>query len=578
MMKPHRLVALLLALTAALVLLAPTVSHAASFSWATLHEGWGIDSPDIFWPNVVWCEGQGDIWLRNLETSVETPISVSRGALSPMCTSSMVVWTEQPTSSERHTYARFLESGVTKEIPLRYGSTFDTDASGAKIADFRSNVTVYDCEAETETIVTFRLSAGGGVGAMEGDRVVWAMRPSGAESTTTIHVYDLSTGVESVVATSPHRIQAIDVEGDTIVYSTAKDSDMMPGIYALDLSTAEDRLICRTAGPYPWSSPQLTIQGRFVTYTDLWTRMVSIDTGSVHTVAIRQGYYSWVGFGDHVVFADTYKITVGTLDAVAPVTTSDAQLSYLGSAEIHLTATDTIGDAALGHTYYSLDGGAPTEGVTAPVATSGDHEIEFWSVDEIGNEELPHNRTSFSVSPAIALYYAAGAGGRIDGALAQIVPVGGSADSVTAVPNAGYHFVSWSDGVTTATRTDSALLLDLSVAAVFAADPLPKAAICTPHAPSTMSRSRYYTIYGYLKPRHASGGYPVRIYRYRYVSGHWKSYGFVNAKASNYSTYTRYSRSIKLPYRGKWKVRAYAPADSGHSAAWSSGSDYITVN
>jgi len=32
-----------------------------------------------------------------------------------------------------------------------------------------------------------------------------------------------------------------------------------------------------------------------------------------------------------------------------------------------------------------------------------------------------------------------------------------------------------------------------------------------------------------------------------------------------------------LPYKGKWRVRAYAPADSKHSAAWSSGYDYITV-
>jgi len=51
----------------------------------------------------------------------------------------------------------------------------------------------------------------------------------------------------------------------------------------------------------------------------------------------------------------------------------------------------------------------------------------------------------------------------------------------------------------------------------------------------------------------------------------------VSAKASNYSTYTKYSRSIRLPYAGKWRLRAYAPADSGHAATWSSGYDYVTV-
>lgn len=99
----------------------------------------------------------------------------------------------------------------------------------------------------------------------------------------------------------------------------------------------------------------------------------------------------------------------------------------------------------------------------------------------------------------------------------------------------------------------------------------------TPKAPSTMYRSHYYTVYGYLKPRHSSGTYPIRIYRYRYVSGHWKSYGYVKAKASNYSSYTKYSVKTSLRYSGRWKVRAYAPADSGHIAAWSSGYDYVTV-
>ena len=106
---------------------------------------------------------------------------------------------------------------------------------------------------------------------------------------------------------------------------------------------------------------------------------------------------------------------------------------------------------------------------------------------------------------------------------------------------------------------------------------LPASWVGSPVAPSTMSHSRYYTIYGYLKPRHTSGSYPVRIYKYRYVSGHWKSYGYESARASNYYSYTKYSHPIKLPYKGRWKVRAYAPADSGHFATWSSRYDYITV-
>lgn len=105
----------------------------------------------------------------------------------------------------------------------------------------------------------------------------------------------------------------------------------------------------------------------------------------------------------------------------------------------------------------------------------------------------------------------------------------------------------------------------------------PKSYVRTPIAPTTMRHTRYYTVYGYLKPRHAAGTFPVRIYKYRKVSGHWKSYGYVTAKAYNYSWYTKYSKSLRLGSAGSWRVRAYAPADSGHSATWSSGYDYITV-
>jgi len=99
----------------------------------------------------------------------------------------------------------------------------------------------------------------------------------------------------------------------------------------------------------------------------------------------------------------------------------------------------------------------------------------------------------------------------------------------------------------------------------------------TPKAPTTMSHAKSSTVYGYLKPRHTAGTYPVRIQAYRLVSGVWTSHGYTKANASNYSTYTKYSAAVRLPHTGKWRLQAYAPTDSGHIAAWSSGYDYVTV-
>jgi hypothetical protein len=113
---------------------------------------------------------------------------------------------------------------------------------------------------------------------------------------------------------------------------------------------------------------------------------------------------------------------------------------------------------------------------------------------------------------------------------------------------------------------------------IFVSRGKPTPIVSNPVAPSSMRKTRYYYVYGSLRPKRTAGTYPVRIYKWRKTSsGAWKSYGYVAAKASDYSTYTRYATSLKLGYGGRWRLRAYAPAASGYLAAWSSGYDYVTV-
>lgn len=99
-----------------------------------------------------------------------------------------------------------------------------------------------------------------------------------------------------------------------------------------------------------------------------------------------------------------------------------------------------------------------------------------------------------------------------------------------------------------------------------------RAKVGNPVAPSTVYRNRRFTTYGSLSPAHAVGT-TVRVYKYRYVSGVWKAYGYVNAKTVSAS---KYSISMTLPYAGRWRLRAYH-SDGGHYATYSSGYDYVTV-
>src|SRR5450830_205902 len=70
-------------------------------------------------------------------------------------------------------------------------------------------------------------------------------------------------------------------------------------------------------------------------------------------------------------------------------------------------------------------------------------------------------RTSYTLT------YTAGANGTITGTSPQTVDHGASGTLMTAVPNAGYHFTSWSDGILTAARTDTNVTADVNVTAIF---------------------------------------------------------------------------------------------------------------
>jgi len=106
----------------------------------------------------------------------------------------------------------------------------------------------------------------------------------------------------------------------------------------------------------------------------------------------------------------------------------------------------------------------------------------------------------------------------------------------------------------------------------------PKVYLTTPTAPSYTYLGRTFTSVSYLKPKHTTGTYPVKIMCYRYESGKWVYRKYFMAKASNPtgSTSTKCSAAVKLPYRGKWRIRAYH-VDALHAATYSSAVRTVIV-
>ncbi|MEV4999502.1 InlB B-repeat-containing protein [Nocardioides sp. LML1-1-1.1] len=128
----------------------------------------------------------------------------------------------------------------------------------------------------------------------------------------------------------------------------------------------------------------------------------------------------------------------------------------------------TVGGTSPQTVEHGTDGTA----VTA-IPAAGFHFVR-WSDGSTANPRTDTDVTAdLSVSAQFtavtyAVTYAAGPGGSVTGDLTQTVAHGADATPVTAVPDAGRHFVQWSDGSTANPRTDGAVVADISVTAQFA--------------------------------------------------------------------------------------------------------------
>jgi hypothetical protein len=154
-----------------------------------------------------------------------------------------------------------------------------------------------------------------------------------------------------------------------------------------------------------------------------------------------------------------------------------ANISVTASFAINtytLTYTAGADGTITGTSPQTVNSGANGTPVTA-TPNAGYHFVQ-WSDGSTANPRTDTNVTaniSVTASFAINTYtltYTAGADGTITGTSPQTVNHGANGTAVTATPNAGYHFVQWSDGSTANPRTDTNVTANISVTASFAID------------------------------------------------------------------------------------------------------------
>jgi len=251
---------------------------------------------------------------------------------------------------------------------------------------------------------------------------------------------------------------------------------------------------------------------------------ITVATGNTYTIYSVAGPTESDGLGTTTV---SPAAPPAPADTTAPVTTSNAVATYVSSAAIALSATD--GGSGVAATFFRLDGAAQVAGASVSTSALGSHSLVFWSVDVAGNIEAAKTVTFNVTSPPVVT--------------PPVVTPPVVTPPVVTPP----------------------------------ATPAAKVRLSAPVAPKVMKRARLYTVHGSLSPRHARGSKPVWIYKYRKVGGKWKAAGFVKATVVDSKAGSRYAVKMKLTAKGKWRLRAFAPADAEHAATWSGAYDYVTV-
>ena len=235
--------------------------------------------------------------------------------------------------------------------------------------------------------------------------------------------------------------------------------------YWLDLDTY---VITHTLEYFSDGTAQMRVTGYFV------------STGKPYNLTLN-GTYSWKK-GDTIVSCVWTEPTVAEyIYTGTEINTGYAVLSCVGRNSLgefeglyNLVSYGTSGPGNIeGDVMQFVSDGKSAQTVTAVPSVGA--EFVRWS-DGITTPTRTDNSVSGNISvfaefrkvaDVFSLNYSAEAGGTIQGETSQEVLIYGSGTEVTAVPNDGYGFIKWSDGVTTATRTDTNVKQNLSVTAEF---------------------------------------------------------------------------------------------------------------
>jgi len=106
---------------------------------------------------------------------------------------------------------------------------------------------------------------------------------------------------------------------------------------------------------------------------------------------------------------------------------------------------------------------------------------------------------------------------------------------------------------------------------------LVRPALGVPKVPSSAKVNKSFTVSGSLKPHFPAGDKTVKLTAYRYKGSKWVEYKSYKAINADNGSYTKYSLSLKISQKGKYRFKASTAATAQFSAATTANSASFQV-
>jgi hypothetical protein len=464
--------------------------------------------PGVSGDRVVWdCADTAQIftWKAGVTAQLSTG---SDDHEDPMVSGDRVVWDSMDTDGN-YTFFTW-KSGDAASTELDPGSStslYAPQVSGDRVAwvgqDDGGVCQVYTWKAgDADPTQLSNDVADDGPVAVSGDRVVWAAPADGAFQIFTEKVGVDSSPVQLTSGAVDHVYPA--VSGDRVLWST--DDGTHFTVFTQEVGEASPTQLTNSADDL--FTPQLS-GDRVVwaqsdgTNDQILTMKVGVDASPVQLTSDAHAHGEPAVSGDRVVWdvdnagtgsanqvfsevvgVDASAQMLGSSTEVGDVQVSGGRVAWWGQTgsysqiftavpvSVQVSYTAANGGSISGAASQTITYGGSGTPVTAVPAT-GYHFVSWSDGDATAARTEAHAISGgvFTATFALNTYhltYLAESGGVLSGAASQSVTYGGAGTAVVAVPMTGSHFVGWSDGISTASRTDRAVAGDVSVTAYFA--------------------------------------------------------------------------------------------------------------